>query len=70
MSFSYLDHFWSLAVDVHFYFFWLLLVFVLARRPQVIAVSLAAAFGAMLTRLSGSLMAPSSWTTYVLTSSD
>ena len=26
-SFSYLDHFWSLAIEEHFYFFWPLVVF-------------------------------------------
>ena len=55
---------------MHFYFFRPLLVFVPARRPQVIAVSLATAFGAMLARLNGSLMGLSWWTTYVLTPSD
>src|SRR5271163_3176422 len=43
-SFSYLDHFWSLAIEEHFYFFWPLVVFVLARRPRaLIAASLAIA---------------------------
>jgi peptidoglycan/LPS O-acetylase OafA/YrhL len=67
-SFSYLDHFWSLAIEEHFYLFWPLVVFVLARRPRaLIAVSLAAAFCAMLARLAGSLMGLSWWTTYTLT---
>jgi peptidoglycan/LPS O-acetylase OafA/YrhL len=67
-SFSYLDHFWSLAVEEHFYFFWPVVVFVLARRPQaLIAVSLATALCAMLARLTGSLVGLSWWTTYVLT---
>src|SRR5262249_6925111 len=64
-SFSSLDHFWSLAIEEHFYFFWPLVVFVLARRPLVvlarrpralIAVSLVTSLGAMLARLIGSLM--------------
>ena len=39
-SFSYLNHFWSLAIEEHFYFFWPLVVFALARRPRaLIAVS-------------------------------
>ena len=67
-SFSYLDHFWSLAIEEHFYFFWPLVVFALARRPRaLIAVSLATALCAMLARLTGSLMGLSWWTTYVLT---
>lgn len=67
-SFSYLDHFWSLAIEEHFYLFWPLVVFVLARRPRaLIAVSLAIALCAMLARLTGSLMGLPWWTTYTLT---
>ncbi len=67
-SFSYLEHLWSLSIEEHFYFVWPAVVFLLARRPRVlIAVSLAVALGAMLARLTGSLMGLSWWTTYVLT---
>ena len=67
-SFSYLDHFWSLAVEEHFYLVWPLVVLLLAQRPRtLITVSLAIALGAMLARLTGSLMGLSWWTTYVLT---
>jgi peptidoglycan/LPS O-acetylase OafA/YrhL len=67
-AFSYLDHFWSLAIEEHFYLFWPLVVFVLARRPRaLIAVTLATVLGAMLARLIGSLMGLSWWTTYTLT---
>jgi peptidoglycan/LPS O-acetylase OafA/YrhL len=67
-SFYYLNHFWSLAIEEHFYLFWPLVVFVLARRPRaLIAVSLAISLGAMLARLIGSLEGLSWWTTYVLT---
>jgi peptidoglycan/LPS O-acetylase OafA/YrhL len=67
-AFSYLDHFWSLAIEEHFYLFWPLVVFVLARRPQaLIAISLVISVGAMLARLIGSLMGLSWWTTYTLT---
>jgi peptidoglycan/LPS O-acetylase OafA/YrhL len=67
-SLSYLDHFWSLAVEEHFYLFWPLVVFLLAQRPRVlIVVCLATALCAMLARLTGSLMGLSWWTTYVLT---
>jgi peptidoglycan/LPS O-acetylase OafA/YrhL len=67
-SFSYLDHFWSLAIEEHFYLFWPVVVFALARRPRtLIAVSLATALCAMLARLTGSLIGLSWWTTYTLT---
>jgi peptidoglycan/LPS O-acetylase OafA/YrhL len=67
-SFSYLDHFWSLAIEEHFYLFWPLLVFLLARRPRtLITVSLAISIGAMLARVIGSLMGLNWWTTYTLT---
>jgi peptidoglycan/LPS O-acetylase OafA/YrhL len=67
-SFAYLDHFWSLAIEEHFYLFWPLVVFALARRPRaLIAVSLAIALCAMLARLTGSLMGLSWWTTYTFT---
>jgi peptidoglycan/LPS O-acetylase OafA/YrhL len=67
-SFSYLDHFWSLSIEEHFYVFWPLVVFLLARRPRaLIAVSLAITLCAMLARLIGSLVGLSWWTTYTLT---
>jgi peptidoglycan/LPS O-acetylase OafA/YrhL len=67
-SFSYLDHFWSLAIEEHFYLVWPLAVFALARRPRALmAVSLVIALCAMLARLTGSLMGLSWWTTYTLT---
>jgi len=67
-SFSYLEHFWSLSIEEHFYLVWPLIVFALARRPRtLIAVSLALSLGAMLARLTGSLMGVNWWTTYVLT---
>ncbi len=67
-SFSYLDHFWSLAIEEHFYLFWPLVVFALARRPRVLmGVCLAIALCAMAGRLTGSLMGLSWWTTYTLT---
>jgi peptidoglycan/LPS O-acetylase OafA/YrhL len=67
-SFSYLNHFWSLAVEEHFYLFWPLVVFLLAPRPRaLIAVSLATSLCAMLARVIGLLMGVSWWTTVVLT---
>ena len=47
-SFQYLDHFWSLAVEEHFYFFWPLVVWLCSRRALmwvslgIVALSLAA----------------------------
>src|SRR6516162_4399451 len=56
-SLSYINHFWSLAVEEHFYFFWPLVVFLLAHRPRaLIAASLVISVCAMLARLIGSLM--------------
>lgn len=66
--FSYLDHFWSLAVEEHFYLFWPFAVFLLARHPRaLLVVCLTLSLGALLARLTGSLMGLSWWTTYVLT---
>ncbi len=39
---SYIEHFWSLAVEEHFYFVWPLIVWLLARRPRAL---MAAALG-------------------------
>jgi peptidoglycan/LPS O-acetylase OafA/YrhL len=67
-SFSYLNHFWSLCVEEHFYLFWPFVVLLLARWPRaLIAVSLAISLGAMLARVTGILMGLSWWTTVVLT---
>jgi len=67
-SFSYLNHFWSLSVEEHFYLFWPLVVFLLARRPRaLIAVSLATSLCAMLARLIGLALGVSWWVTVVLT---
>src|SRR4029077_8518462 len=67
-SFSYLNHFWSLSVEEHFYLVWPFVVLLLARWPRaLIAVSLAISLGAMLARVVGILMGLSWWTTDVLT---
>lgn len=67
-SFSYLEHLWSLCIEEHFYLVWPLVVYAMARRPRALVwVCLAISFGAMLARLTGSLMGLSWWTTYVLT---
>jgi len=67
-SFSYLDHFWSLSIEEHFYFVWPLVVWALGKNPRrLMAVSLSASLGAMLARFVGSALGLSWWTTYVLT---
>lgn len=67
-AFSYLDHLWSLAVEEHFYLVWPAVVGLLAYRPRtLILVSLGLALGAMLARLTGSLLGVNWWATYVLT---
>jgi peptidoglycan/LPS O-acetylase OafA/YrhL len=67
-SFSYLEHFWSLAVEEHFYLFWPLVVLLLARRPRaLIAASLAIALCAVVARFIAFLMGLSWWTIVVLT---
>jgi len=67
-SFSYLNHFWSLCVEEHFYLFWPFVVLLLARRPRaLIAVSLAISLGAMSARVIAVLLGLSWWTTVVLT---
>jgi peptidoglycan/LPS O-acetylase OafA/YrhL len=67
-SLSYINHFWSLSVEEHFYLFWPLVVFMLASRPRsLIAVSLGLSLGAMVARVTGSLMGLSWFTTGVLT---
>lgn len=67
-SFSYLNHFWSLSVEEHFYLFWPLVVLLLARRPRtLIVVSLAVSLGAMLARVIAIIMGLGWWPTVVLT---
>jgi peptidoglycan/LPS O-acetylase OafA/YrhL len=64
---SFINHFWSLCVEEHFYLFWPFVVYVLARRPRaLIAVSLAVSLSAMLARLIGSLVGLSWFITGVL----
>lgn len=67
-AYSYLNHFWSLCVEEHFYLFWPLVVFLFAQRPRLlVAVCLATAALALLGRLTGIFMGLSWWTTYVFT---
>jgi peptidoglycan/LPS O-acetylase OafA/YrhL len=66
-SFSYIEHFWSLAVEEHFYLVWPLAVFLAPRPRALIALSLGIAACAMLARPVGLLLGLSWTTTYVLT---
>lgn len=67
-SFSYLQHFWSLAVEEQFYLFWPFIVFLLARNLRVlVGVSLAIALCAFSARLIGNAMGVNWWATYVFT---
>jgi peptidoglycan/LPS O-acetylase OafA/YrhL len=64
----YIDHFWSLSVEEHFYLVWPLVVWRLGRDARrLMLVSLGLSVGAMVARLVGSIAGLSEWTTYVLT---
>jgi peptidoglycan/LPS O-acetylase OafA/YrhL len=64
----FIDHFWSLAVEEHFYLVWPFVVWVLGRRPRVLMVtSLAVASGALLGRMVGAALGVSEHALYVLT---
>jgi len=55
-SLPYVDHFWSLAVEEHFYFVWPLVVWSMARRPRVLMfASLGIGCAALLARLVASV---------------
>jgi peptidoglycan/LPS O-acetylase OafA/YrhL len=62
-SFSYLDHFWSLAVGAHFILVWPLLILALGRRPRALAATcLALALGSRFASgLTSSLGASELW---------
>ncbi|HXB57372.1 MAG TPA: acyltransferase [Vicinamibacteria bacterium] len=65
---SYIEHFWSLAVEEHFYFVWPLVVWLLGARPRVLmrtALGLAAVSFAA--RVAASLSGASTVATTVLT---
>ena len=67
-SFSYLNHFWSLCVEEHFYLVWPFVVLLLARWPKALmATCLAVSLGAMLARVIGIALGLNWWVTVVLT---
>jgi len=64
----YIDHFWSLAVEEHFYLVWPLVVWMLGRRPRVLmAVSLGVVAMALVGRIAFSLAGVNPHALYVLT---
>jgi peptidoglycan/LPS O-acetylase OafA/YrhL len=65
---SYLDHFWSLSVEEHFYFVWPFVVWALARRPRVLLLtSLGVAGAALVARALFAALGTPEHVLYVLT---
>jgi peptidoglycan/LPS O-acetylase OafA/YrhL len=64
----YIDHFWSLAVEEHFYFVWPLVVWTLGTRPRTLMLaSLVVAAGALAARIGCSVAGVGQHALYVLT---
>jgi peptidoglycan/LPS O-acetylase OafA/YrhL len=64
----FIDHFWSLAVEEHFYLVWPFVVWALAPRPRVLLVtSLCVALGALAARMVCAALGVSEHALYVLT---
>jgi len=67
-AFPYIDHFWSLAVEEHFYFVWPAVVFLLGKRPRALMIAcLAVSGGALAARIAASVAGVSAHALYVLT---
>jgi peptidoglycan/LPS O-acetylase OafA/YrhL len=65
---KYLDHFWSLSVEEHFYLFWPFLVWLVGRDARKLMwISLGLAVAASLAHLVGNVAGLPWWTTMVLT---
>ena len=65
---SYIEHFWSLAVEEHFYFVWPLVVWLLAARPRaLLKVAILVAVASFAARVLASAAGVSEVTTTVLT---
>jgi peptidoglycan/LPS O-acetylase OafA/YrhL len=67
-SLPYIDHFWSLSVEEHFYFVWPLIVWLLAKNPRTLMrVSIGVALFALGSRIVASLAGATPVTIFVLT---
>jgi peptidoglycan/LPS O-acetylase OafA/YrhL len=68
-SLPFIDHFWSLSVEEHFYFFWPLVVWLLGRRSPrlLLAASVTIGLLALAGRVVASIAGVSATTIFVLT---
>jgi peptidoglycan/LPS O-acetylase OafA/YrhL len=67
-SLPFIDHFWSLSVEEHFYFVWPFMVWWLAKNPRTLMkVSLGVAFAALAARIVASLAGATPVTIFVFT---
>lgn len=67
-SLPYLDHFWSLSVEEHFYFVWPMVVWLLAKTPRnLMRVSLGIAMAALVGRMVATAAGVSPISLFVLT---
>lgn len=65
---SYLDHFWSLSVEEHFYLVWPLVIWFLAKRPRLLGrICVGVAFASLASRIIASCYQVSPVSMFVLT---